>query len=137
MTPLIDIIFLLILFFVVVCQFIDTDTFPVQIPDKCDLAKEPQAAERRATLTAITGQDGKVEFTLGKNKIDAEKIQDEIDLALADVQPDERIVTLRIDKAINFGDVKRALASVSQSKAQYLHLAVLKEAGIEQNNSER
>ena len=34
LTPVIDIVFLLILFFLVVCQFIEAENFPVNVPEK-------------------------------------------------------------------------------------------------------
>ncbi len=39
MTPIIDIVFLLIIFFLVVCQFIEAENFPVAVPDGCEFTQ--------------------------------------------------------------------------------------------------
>jgi len=60
MTPIIDIVFLLIIFFLVVCQFIEAENFPVVVPDNCDNAvpagpTRPQMTT--VTVTTIPGSD--------------------------------------------------------------------------------
>ncbi|MCK4888036.1 MAG: biopolymer transporter ExbD, partial [Planctomycetes bacterium] len=42
MTPIVDIVFLMIIFFLVVFQFIDAENFPVNVPDNCDYALDGQ-----------------------------------------------------------------------------------------------
>ena len=39
-TPMIDVVFLLIIFFLVVCKFIEAENFPVEIPDNCQFAQK-------------------------------------------------------------------------------------------------
>lgn len=128
MTPLIDIVFLLILFFVVVCHFIESENFPVEVPDKCDLAKNDSANQSACiTLTVMTGQNKQVEFAVGSNKTDASKLADRLDLNLKNLSPEQRVVNLRIDKTITFKDAKYALAAVNASNAEYVRLSALKE----------
>ena len=52
MTPIIDIVFLLIIFFLVVCQFIEAENFPVTVPDDCEFAQSD--SEPGGQVTTVT-----------------------------------------------------------------------------------
>ena len=134
MTPIIDIVFLLIIFFLVVCQFIEAENFPVTVPDDCGVAvsvSEPGAGV--TTVTVMKAADGGVDFAVGAEKITApsysdtvDKLSRSIDASLKDLPSDYRLVTLRVDKDICFGEAQYALAGVAQSSATDIQLAVLK-----------
>jgi len=132
MTPIIDIVFLLIIFFLVVCQFIEAENFPVTVPDGCEFAQsgsEPGVQVTTVTVMKTTGE--KVDFAVGSEKISAsdyagivDKLAELIDVRLRDLPPERRVVTLRIDKGICFGEAQYALAAVAQSSATDIQLAV-------------
>ena len=134
MTPIIDIVFLLIIFFLVVCQFIEAENFPVTVPDDCNFADSD--TEHRAQVTTVTvmkTDKDKSDFAVGSEKIStldhtniAEKLTKLIDTCLKDVPPGHRIVTLRIDKDICFNQAQHALAAVAASTATDIKLATLK-----------
>ncbi len=134
MTPIIDIVFLLIIFFLVVCQFIEAENFPVAVPDNCEFAQsEPQPRAQVTTVTVMkTTKDG-VDFAVGSEKISAsgyadivEKLAQLIDVRLSDLSGDRRVVTLRIDKDVCFAKAQYALAAVAASSATDIQLAALK-----------
>ena len=135
MTPIIDIVFLLIIFFLVVCQFIEAENFPVAVPDGCGFAQSD--AEHRAqviTVTVMKTAEEKVDFAVGSEKITTssnanivEKLAKLIDIRLTDYPPDRRVVTLRIDKNICFSEAQYALAGIAASSATDIKLAALKD----------
>jgi biopolymer transport protein ExbD len=141
MTPVIDIVFLLIVFLVVVCHFIETEDFAVQVPDECDLSQDADSTQAAPlTVTVMKNSNGQVEFAIGAEKLDiamiadlSARIADEVDLRLCDYPIEWRVVTLRVDKSITFSDAKHALAGVSASKAAYVRLATHKNAQIEED----
>ena len=134
MTPIIDIVFLLIIFFLVICRFIEAENFPVDVPDGCEFAADD--AGRRAQVTTVTVMktaEEKVDFAVGPEKITAsnytdiiEKLAQLIDVRLSDLPAERRVVTLRIDKDVCFADAQYALAGVAASSATDIQLAVLK-----------
>ncbi len=134
MTPIIDIVFLLIIFFVVVCQFIEAENFPVAVPDSCEFAQsdaEHQAG--LATVTVMKTSEEKCDFAVGSEKIQTsdyahivDKLAQLIDIRLKNLPADRRVVTLRIDKDICFTDAQYALAGVAASSATDIQLAVLR-----------
>ena len=133
MTPIIDIVFLLIIFFLVVCQFIEAENFPVDVPDGCEFAQmPPQQRTQVTTVTVMKRSDGATAFAVGSEKIVtsgyneiADKLARLIDEQLEELPAESRIVTLRIDKDIYFAQAQYALAAVAQSCAKEVQLAVL------------
>ena len=133
MTPIIDIVFLLIIFFLVVCQFIEAENFPVDVPDGCEFAQmPPQQRTQVTTVTVMKRSDGKTAFAVGSEKIlasgyneIADKFARLIDEQLEKLPAEGRVVTLRIDKDICFAQAQYALAAVAQSCAKEVQLAVL------------
>jgi len=133
MTPVIDIVFLLIIFFVIVFQFIGPDDSIINLPDNCDFA---QALEDNqpwpATITIIADDSGKPVISIAGQTINCrdknelmQVMQKSLDQHLKNLPPDEKIVVLRIDKNINYSDAQYALAAAANSSANRLRLAAL------------
>jgi len=136
MTAVIDIVFLLIIFFLVVSQFIETENLPVTVPDGCEFAQDNEDHMQTATLTVMNKAEDEITFAVGSEEIThqdtaslpaiVEKLAELIDARLRDLPPDNRIVTLRIDKDIPFSQAQYALAAVAQSTATDVRLAALR-----------
>ena len=145
MTPIIDIVFLLIIFFLVVCQLIEAENLPVVVPDDCEFAQsDAEPGMQATTLTVAQRLGGKIIFAVGSEELAAqadagisgsvEKLAELIDVRLRDLPPDRRVVTLRIDKDVCYADAQYALAAVAASRATDIQLAVLR--GKAQPNDE-
>ncbi len=133
MTPIVDIVFLMIIFFLVVFQFIDAENFPVNVPDNCDYALDGQQQSQALTTVTVLKSQNQVDFAVGAKKISpldtddiAEKLTDLINIQLKNIPPGQRTVILRIDKDICFSDAQYALAGISQSIATDIQLATFK-----------
>ena len=135
MTPVIDIVFLLIIFFALVFKFIEAENFPVAVPDGCQFAQgevESQAAS--TTVTVMKNEEGRSDFAVGA-QIAAGANYGEltrnlaglIDSRLKDLPADKRIVTLRIDKDIPYSEAQYALAAIAKSSATDIRLAAFKD----------
>ena len=136
MTPIIDIVFLLIIFFMVVCQFIEAENFPVEVPDECAFAQTNETPGRGiTTVTVIKNPDDKISsFAVGSQQISAsnyteitQRLTELIDMRLKDTDPDRRIVNLRIDRQVEFHEAQYVLAAVAESSATDIQLAVFKD----------
>jgi len=67
MTPIIDIVFLLIIFFLVVCQFIEAENFPVAVPDGCEFAQsDPEPGAQVTTVTVMKTPKEGTAFAVGQ-----------------------------------------------------------------------
>ncbi len=135
MTPIIDIVFLLIIFFMLVCRYIEAENFPVAVPDSCSFASNnPQRQAGLTTVTVMTSDDGQISFAVGAKKIPlstssavVEKLAGEINNRLSQLPLQRRVVILRIDENICFADAQYALAALAESDAVNIQLAVLKD----------
>lgn len=136
LTPIIDIVFLLIIFFMLLCQFIVAENFPVNVPDRCRFAK-PRQSSAESEITTITvmknpGED-EVGYAVGSQGIAGEtrsaiagSIVEAIDVRLERLPSSRRIVCLRVDGDIRFCDAQYALAAIAESSATDIRLAALK-----------
>jgi biopolymer transport protein ExbD len=132
--PFIDILFQLIIFFALVCQFIDMDNFDVSIPDQCKYAEDKQDIRTQLTTVTVMKNKDNVDFAVGPEKITsqsriqaADRIAQLLDGRLKNLSPADRIVVLRIDKDVPYADAQFALAGIAKSCASDIQLAVLKE----------
>ncbi|HIJ70528.1 MAG TPA: hypothetical protein HPP87_04095 [Planctomycetes bacterium] len=135
MTPIIDIVFLLIIFFLLVCQFIVAENFDVTVPDNISSGQPaPDADQQITTVTVMPDDTGRSIYAVGSEIITGKSREDisctiaaQIDTQLQHLRRRKRVVCLRIDKHISFRDSQYALAGVSQSTATDLKLAVTKQ----------
>ena len=135
LTPVIDIVFLLILFFLVVCQFIEAENFPVNVPDRCEFAQnDTDKKSNVTTLTIIHSSDNKLVFAVDAEQINAPNsnllttnITDLLNKKLKRLPGKQRTVTLRIDKDVCFDYAQYALAGIAESIATDIKLSALKE----------
>jgi len=135
LTPVIDIVFLLIIFFVLACRFIEAENFPVTVPDGCQFARDETTPGEQVTTLTVMNRPQSVTFAVGAEEItpqdDAaipalvERLAQLIDVRLGNLPPGNRVVTLRIDKDTPFAQAQYALAAVAQSTATNVRVAVL------------
>ena len=132
MIPTIDILFQLVIFFILACQFAVVEQFPVSVPDKCAAAKpQPQDQRNIITVTVMNATSGDgIECAVGNEKLSdtngkalAARIAEKLNEKLI---ADQRIVCLRIAKDVPFGQSQYALAGVAASCATDIQMAVLK-----------
>lgn len=139
MTPFIDVSFLLIIFFVLVCQYIVAENFPVTVPDRCPFAQGDQVDTLDFTTVTVmkASPRGTVQYAIGPEIITAlapETIAAEIAEAInarlknaATQNPNNTVVCLRADKDITFRQAQHALAGIAASSATDIQLAVFKD----------
>jgi biopolymer transport protein ExbD len=136
LTPVIDIVFLLIIFFAVVCKFIEAENFPVTVPTACENAENDIDKQSvSATVTVMKTDGGMSEFAVGSEKITVsdydevtDKLAELINIHLKSLPSENKTITLRIDRDVAYCDVQYALAALAQSDAADIHLAVIKDA---------
>jgi len=134
MTPVIDVVFLLIIFFMLVCQFIAAEQLKVSLPDQIKTAQPQEtAANLPLTITVLPASEGRILCAVGSQKL--ADVQGEDLARLICVAVDESLaahaggktVHLRCDKSIQFGQIKYILSGIAQSRADNLDWAVLTE----------
>lgn len=134
MTPIIDVVFLLIIFFMLVCQFIAAENFEIQVPGQIETALPSQAdQDLMTTVTVMKDAAGQVQYAVGSEVLAVSsperapsQIASAIDTQLRLLDPGRRIVRLRCEKSLPFGAAKYALSGIGQSSATDIQWAVFK-----------
>lgn len=134
MTPVIDVVFLLIIFFMLVCQFIAAEQLKVSLPDQIKTAQPQKTAARPPlTITVLPAPEGGITCAVGSQKLADVQGKDLAHLICAAVDESlaadaaDKTVHLRCDKSIMFGQIKHILSGIAQSRAENLDWAVLAE----------
>ncbi len=133
MTPIIDVVFLLIIFFMLVCQFIAAENFEVAVPEEIGSAR-PVAGDEEfvTTVTVMKDASGRVQFAVGSEVLGACDLEElpgllslAIDAPFRLQDSKRRVVRLRCDKSLPFGTAKYALSGIVQSSATDIQWAVI------------
>ncbi len=133
LTPIIDVVFLLIIFFLLVFQFISIERTDVQVPESIRSA-QPAAEEVLATVTVGRDKEGKVFFQVDGVPAEAAELRgmpsviaEMIDRHAAQKADSRKIVRLRCDRQIPFGTARYALEGIARSTATDIQWSVMKE----------
>ncbi len=133
LTPVIDIVFLLIIFFAVVCKFIEAENFAVEVPRGCEFAQSEDESQALMTTVTVmkTGREMS-DFALGPNKVSAsnyneiaKELSRLINERLKALPAEDRVVTLRIDKDICFSEAQYAIVAIADSLATDIRVSVM------------
>jgi len=130
--------FLLVVFFVLVCQYIVAENFPVTMPDKCQFAENNQQNDNISTVTVMkTKVTDIARYAVGSEMITAQKpehiaakIADLTDARLEADSRRESVVCLRVDKDVPLSYVQYALAGIAQIGTAEIKLAVFRQDQI-------
>jgi biopolymer transport protein ExbD len=130
MTPMIDVVFLLITFFILVGTFTADEYFEVLVPDK--IVNADASAPQAGSLMTITvmRKDGKICYAAGADILPGDEpalLEKMIASAIDSRTPQagqEKTVCLRCDKQIAFENIRPVLAGIAQSDARKIQWAV-------------
>ena len=131
MTPVIDIVFQLIIFFLLAFQFSGTEGTQVDLPQGCSFAESFDDGQAwSAAITVRRTTEGQVSLAVGAEQIDSADrtelvriAKDSLEAHLRSLPENQRVVVLRIDREITCADAQYALAAAAQSSAAGLRLA--------------
>ncbi len=127
MTSMVDIVFLLIIFFVLVSQFISADNIMVELPDPDkSLAKAIELPERVVLNCQYAGSDPggkvKVRFLLGPISIDNITELENRLRAVKEDRPEVQVV-LRADRRTSYDSVREAMQAIAGAGIESMNIA--------------
>jgi len=114
LAPLIDVIFLLVIFFAVSTTFLDTAGLQLELPESSSTAQ--QEAE---DISVYLGADGELSF--GEEIVDHEQLKARLQSALSET--DRKVVVLRADTHTEHGAVVEIMDLIRDSGAEGLTFA--------------
>ena len=114
LAPLIDVIFLLVIFFAVSTTFLETSGLQLELPESSSTAKR-EAEE----ITVFLGADGELFF--GDEQVDEEQLEERLRAAMDET--DRKVVVLRADTHTEHGAVVEIMDLIRDSGAEGLTVA--------------
>jgi biopolymer transport protein ExbD len=133
LTPIIDVVFLLIIFLVIVYQRIDAQNFQLDVPEGCVNASNNNADTAPPTVSVfINPDDGEKIFAVGADKCPFTASTDIINWLISSIDKEAaekniKTVRLRIDKNIKYRDAQLVLAAAARSNVEDMEIATIKE----------
>lgn len=151
--PLIDVVLLLIVFFMLICQFISRENFRLTVPDQCANALTPEQVNRDNVTVSVFYKNPPAEEAFSNSTIENknqsiifairnQQFDPQADLYLS--EPDQFIddlanqiatqarlkgkslVYLRADKDVPYGQVQKSLIALSKARIEKVQLAALR-----------
>ena len=137
MTPMIDVVFLLIIFFMLICQFIVQENYKLVVPDDCAQATASEQLDRNAITVSVfpnaSAPDQPI-YAVRSQMFDPAdpKYTGKSDQLLADIAQsiaqqslsrDNPMVLLRADRNMGYGQVQNALIALSHAGITKVQLA--------------
>jgi biopolymer transport protein ExbD len=114
LAPLIDVIFLLVIFFAVSTTFLETAGLQLELPESSSTAKR-----EIEDITVFLSADG--ELSLGDETVDEEKLKEKLRAAMDET--DRKVVVLRADTHTEHGAVVEIMDLIRDSGAETMTLA--------------
>ena len=145
---MIDVVFILITFFMLICRSIGQENYKLSVPDECSTAQVvdqsaqggltvsvfPRVPKTRATTVGIKTDSGKAVYAVrsitfdpqndtygGDRELMLTEMTAEIEQAIR--QKGESVVHLRVDKNLSYAEVQPVLQALAMAKVKTVHLA--------------
>lgn len=129
LTAMIDVVFLLIVFFMLICQFIRQEYVPIQVPQRVE-ALQPEQSQDQVTVSIYADpQSGNPQvavrgrhFPYSGDEIWAVAVTAEIQQEQAKHR--DQPVRLRAEESLAYGDIRPVLEALGQAGVTQLQLSV-------------
>lgn len=122
LTPMIDVIFLLIVFFVLVSRIIDVENVEMSLPQPEHAVTTPVGREHRVVINVLKASHGEIAgYRVGAREYapTPESVQRMVDQLVALYRENPRInVNLRADRATHFEWVEPAMQAITLATAR-------------------
>jgi len=150
-TPMIDVVFLLIIFFMLICRFISSENYKLVIPDQCQNALPSEDASSNPLTVSVfpkssmegnsnavhVASNSDILYAVRSSIVDPGQplYQQSPDALQEDLAAEiihnirnkpESVVHLRADKDLTYGQVQVLLQSLAQAKIQKVRLAAIR-----------
>ncbi len=113
MTPMIDVTFLLIVFFVVVSQIVDRDAVSMDLPAPNHAASGFLEASEHVTVNLVPLQDGTISsIVVGGHTIAADALEELTSIVNTRLQGGAVDVHLRADRATKYSYIHKAIEAI-------------------------
>ncbi len=146
MTPMIDVVFLLIVFFMLICQFISQDNQRLSVPDNCSTAIEEQInAENEIVIQVWAGDEigDNIIYSIGQDDIEYASGSNDTSSLISHLSErlkivaqgiDNPVIRLRGDGKLSCLQVRPAIKAAAGAGLANIRFSAFKDSGPNINN---
>jgi len=122
LTPMVDVIFILTIFFMLVSRFSAAEQVPMDLPKPDESrARVVQMPERVVVNCRIGAADGSALYSIGPNRPEPLAVIDERLAALQQQSPDFKVV-VRADRRIHYEHVRAVMRVIARHNIEMLNV---------------
>ncbi len=103
-----DMVFLLLIFFMLTSTFVNQAGVKVDLPQSA--SKQPSPGRNTVTITAD------LQYYWNNEKVSKEEVRKRIQAVLTDDNPDNNVITLRVDRQVTMGEAAYVISAVAEFK---------------------
>ena len=129
MTPMIDIVFLIIIFFVLVAQFVSRENLEMELPGPADMADTTYKPAHKVTINATSGGGGRIgRVRAGSHDVRVDQLDTITEYLRGQLlkYPDLE-VTIRADQRLHYGMLQRVLFACAAAEVTKMNIVALKQ----------
>lgn len=123
--PLIDVVFLLIIFFMTVAQIKSVEIVPIELPE----AKTREQAQTGRLVINVWKRDGVTSLNLDGRPHTFESLHSMLAIGAQNRKPGDVEVLLRGDRNLDWSDAARVLQTLAANRIDRVRIAVVQPAG--------
>ena len=125
-TPLVDVIFLLTIFFMLVTRFSSAEQVPMQLPKPDQSVAEVVKMKNRVIINCTlvdpaAGSAGGVQVAIGPNRPDSLEVLSDRLAAVKAAIPDVRVI-VRADRRLSYADVRAVMRVIARNQVELLNV---------------
>ena len=127
MTPMIDIVFLIIIFFVLVAQFVSRENLEMQLPDDVDQADSKLKPVNEVVINAATRGGGRIgRLRIGNLDVDPSQLGTVTDYLRGQLlKYPELEVTIRADERLHYGALQSVLFACAAAEVSKMNIVAI------------
>ena len=125
-TPLVDVIFLLTIFFMLVTRFSSAEQVPMQLPKPDESVAEVVKMKDRVIINCRladpeAGRAGGVLYAIGPNRPESPGTLADRLTAMKAIMPDIKVI-VRADRRLSYADVRAVMRVIAQNQIELLNV---------------
>jgi len=126
-TPLVDVIFMLTIFFMLVSRFSSAEQVPMELPEPADSAAEVVKMKDRVIINCSpagpeAGPDEGVRYAIGPNRPESLYVLSDRLAAMKQIMPNIKVV-VRADRRLPYEDVRAVMRILANQRIELLNVA--------------
>ena len=125
-TPMVDIMLVLLIIFMVITPLLQSGVSVALPKEMRNPEEDPAIIKESSFVVAITAEN---EYYVGKDKVEITDLKDQVNQAMENKRPEERIVYIKSDVNANYGSVVEVINTIRQAGIDQIGLVADKKKG--------